>query len=162
MPAVRGRDVTMARRPKPAKIEPVVTSECASGRPLLIDSALPTEFRATHSKQTTEKFLTGARTHISIFNFSSFTAQNLVQLIQRHSYSTNPRSSTRVRSSNRNRPRNRNRRKQAIKAPLTETRISHPEPRNRISTRFCTKYRKRRNFHKTNDGRFSTRGHNHL
>ena len=82
MPAVCGRDVTMARRPKPAKTEPVVTSKCASGRPLLIDSALPTEFRATHSKQTTEKFLTGARTHISIFNFSPFPTQNPAQLIQ--------------------------------------------------------------------------------
>ena len=73
----------MARPPKPAKIEPVVTSKCASGRPLLIDSAPQTEFRATHSKQTTEKFLTGARTHISIFNFSPFTTQNPAQLIQR-------------------------------------------------------------------------------
>src|ERR1700722_16136805 len=73
----------MARAPKPAKIEPVVTSKCTSGRPLLIDSALQTEFRATHSKQTTEKFLTGARTHISVFNFSPFTTQNPTQLIQR-------------------------------------------------------------------------------
>jgi hypothetical protein len=36
-------------------------------RPLLIDSALQTEFDVTYSKQTTEKFLTGARTHISDF-----------------------------------------------------------------------------------------------
>jgi pimeloyl-ACP methyl ester carboxylesterase len=84
VPEVCGRDVTMARRPNPAKIEPVVTSKCTSGRPLLIDSALQTEFRATHSKQTTEKFLTGARTHISVFNFSPFTTQNPAQLIQRH------------------------------------------------------------------------------
>src|ERR1700734_4392240 len=81
MPAACGRDVTMARPPS-AKIDPVVTSKCTSGRPLLIDSALPTEFRVTHSKQTTEKFLTGARTHISIFNFSPFTTQNPTQLIQ--------------------------------------------------------------------------------
>src|SRR3984957_4710308 len=72
----------MARAPKPAKIEPVVTSKCTSGRPLLIDSAPQTEFSVTHSKQTTEKFLTGARTHISIFNFSPFTTQNPTQLIQ--------------------------------------------------------------------------------
>src|ERR1700722_19393993 len=71
----------MARAPKPAKIEPVVTSKCTSGRPLLIDSAPQTEFSVTHSKQTTEKFLTGARTHISIFNFSPFTTQNPAQLI---------------------------------------------------------------------------------
>ena len=83
MPAVGGRDVTMARRPNPAKIEPVVISKCTSGRPLLIDSAPPIEFRATHSKQTTEKFLTDARTHISIFNFSPFTTQNPTQLIHR-------------------------------------------------------------------------------
>jgi hypothetical protein len=97
VPAVRRRDVTMARRPKPArtshsplvtrrfsrlKIEPVVTSKCTSGRPLLIDSAPPIEFRVTHSKQTTEKFLTEARTHIRIFNFSPFTTQNPTQLIQ--------------------------------------------------------------------------------
>src|ERR1700723_4228546 len=74
----------MAGHPNSAKIEPVVPSKCTSGRPLLIDSALPTEFRATHSKQTTEKFLTGARTHISVFNFSQFTTQNPAQLIQRH------------------------------------------------------------------------------
>ena len=84
MPAVCKRDVTMARRPKPAKIDPVVTSKCTSGRPLLTGTAPPTEFRATHSKQTTEKFLTGARTHIRIFNFPPFTTQNPTQLIQHH------------------------------------------------------------------------------
>src|ERR1700689_4577130 len=72
----------MARRPKPAKIEPVVTSKCTSGRPLLIDTALQTEFHVTHSKQTPRKFLTGDRTHIRIFDFSPFTTQNLAQLIQ--------------------------------------------------------------------------------
>jgi hypothetical protein len=36
-------------------------------RPLLIDSALQTEFGVTYRKQTTEKFLTEARTHISVF-----------------------------------------------------------------------------------------------
>ena len=97
MPAVRGRDVTMARRPNPAKIEPVVTSKVTSGRPLLIDSALPTEFRATHSKQTTEEFLTGARTHIRIFNFSPFPTQNPAQLIQRRRHLTNPTRSNRRR-----------------------------------------------------------------
>jgi len=84
VPAVSGRDVTMARPPKPAKTEPVVTSKCTSGRPLLTDSAPQTEFNASHSKQTTKKFLTGARTHIRIFNFSPFTTQNLTQLIQPH------------------------------------------------------------------------------
>jgi hypothetical protein len=34
-------------------------------RPLLIDSAPPIEFGLTYRKQTTEKFLTDARTHIS-------------------------------------------------------------------------------------------------
>ena len=112
VPAVCGRDVTMARHPKPARtsdsplvtrhfsrlrIEPVVTSKCASGRPLLIDSALPIEFRATYSKQTTEKFLTGARTHISIFNFSPFPTQIPAQLIQHHRYLTNPKRSNRPR-----------------------------------------------------------------
>jgi hypothetical protein len=88
----------MARRPKPAKTEPVVTSKCASGRPLLIDSALPTEFPVTPSKQRKRKFLTGARTHISIFNFSPFTTQNPAQLIQRHRSLTSPRRSNRRRT----------------------------------------------------------------
>ena len=43
-------------------------------RPLLIDSDTPTEFVATYRKQTTEKFLTGARTHISDFAFSQHSA----------------------------------------------------------------------------------------
>jgi len=64
--------------------EPVVTSISASGRPLLTGTALQTEFLATHSKQTTEKILTGTRTHIRIFSFRPFTTQNLAQLIQRH------------------------------------------------------------------------------
>ena len=83
MLAVRGREVTMARHPNPAKIEPVVTSKCTSGRPLLTGTALQTEFVLTHSKQMPNKFLTGARTHIRIFNFSPFPTQNPAQLIQR-------------------------------------------------------------------------------
>jgi seryl-tRNA synthetase len=43
---------------------------CKWSRPLLIDSDTPTEFTATRRKQTTEKFLTGARTHIRDFGFS--------------------------------------------------------------------------------------------
>ena len=39
-------------------------------RPLLIDSDTPIEFDVTRTKQTTEKFLTDARTHISNFTFS--------------------------------------------------------------------------------------------
>jgi hypothetical protein len=144
VPAFCGRDVTMARRPNLAKIEPVVTSKCTSGRPLLTGTALPTEFRATHSKQTTEKFLTGARTHIRIFNFSPFTRQNSAQLIQAHRYLTNPkRSNDRAsrRISNRNWPANRSCRKQAIKPFLTETRIIHFAPRSRTSNRFWVKNR---------------------
>ena len=160
MPAVCGRDVTVARRSKPAKIEPVVTSKCTSGRPLLTESAPQTEFRATHSKQTTHKFLTGARTHIRIFEFWPFTRQNLGQLIQRNPCPTNPQGSTRGRSSNRNWLRNRSSRKQAIRPPLTETRISRLGPGNRISTRFWPKCRKRRNLLKTNARQISTRGHN--
>ena len=147
MPEVCGREETMARRPNPAKIGPVVTSKCTSGRPLLIDSALPTEFRATHSKQTTEEFLTDARTHISIFNFSPFTTQNLVQLIQRHRYPTNPKRSNANASrriSNRNWSANRSHRKQTIRPSLTETRITHLGSRNRISTRFWSKSRSNR------------------
>jgi hypothetical protein len=124
--------------------EPVVTSKCASGRPLLIDSALPTEFRATRSKQRTEKFLTGARTHIRIFNFSRFTTQNPAQLIHRRRHQTNPKrlnDHTSHRISNRNWPANRSCRKQTIKPLLTETRITHLGSRNRVSTRFWSKSR---------------------
>src|SRR3984885_9640197 len=112
----------MVRRPNPAKIEPVVTSKCTSGRPLLTDSAPQTEFHATPSKQTTEKILTGARTHIRIFNFSPFTTQNLTQLIQRRRYPTNPKRSNNRASrhiSNRFWLKNRSHRKQTIKPCLT-------------------------------------------
>jgi len=44
-----------------------VTVESPSGRPLLIDSALPTETRVTPTKQRKRKFLTGARTDIRLF-----------------------------------------------------------------------------------------------
>src|SRR5580658_894983 len=42
---------------------------CKWSRPLLTGSASHSEFDVTHSKQTTGKFLTGARTHISISQF---------------------------------------------------------------------------------------------
>jgi hypothetical protein len=51
--------------PRENRVE--VTVESPSGRPLLIDSALPTETRVTPSKQRKRKFLTGARTHIRLF-----------------------------------------------------------------------------------------------
>ncbi len=115
VPAVCRRERTIARRSQPprrtstrkpglhphglAQIahqnEPVVTSKCASGRPLLIDSAPPTEFPVTPSKQRRRKFLTGARTHIRIFSFCTFTTQNPSQLIHRRRYRINPRRSNR-------------------------------------------------------------------
>jgi hypothetical protein len=64
--------------------EPVVTSKRPGGRPFLTESAPQLEFVLTRSKQTTEKFLTEARTHIRIFKLLPFPAQNLRQLIQRH------------------------------------------------------------------------------
>jgi hypothetical protein len=42
-------------------------------RPFLTGSASQTECDVTHSKQTTESFLTGARTHIKVFRFSPFS-----------------------------------------------------------------------------------------
>src|ERR1700733_909583 len=42
----------------------------AASAPFLTGSWSQTEFDVTHSKQTTEKFLTGARTHIKDFDFS--------------------------------------------------------------------------------------------
>jgi len=41
--------------------------------PLLTGSASQTECDVTHSEQTMEKFLTGARTHIRVFRFSPFS-----------------------------------------------------------------------------------------
>ena len=49
---------------KPSQNSKISTQICKWSRPLLIDSALPTEFVVTPRKQTTEKILTGARTHI--------------------------------------------------------------------------------------------------
>ena len=43
-------------------------------RPLLTGSATQTEFGLTYRKQTTERFLTGARTHISDFSICCFPA----------------------------------------------------------------------------------------
>jgi hypothetical protein len=45
-------------------------------RPFLTGSAPQTEFDVTHSKQTTEIILTGARTHIRIFEILQISAQN--------------------------------------------------------------------------------------
>ena len=52
---------------------PSVPQICKWSRPLLIDSDPPIEFDVTHRKQKTEKFLTGARTHIRVFQFSPFS-----------------------------------------------------------------------------------------
>jgi hypothetical protein len=49
---------------------------CKWSRPLLTESARQTEFAVTYSKQRTGKFLTEARTHISVFQFSPKSAQN--------------------------------------------------------------------------------------
>src|SRR5580704_10738542 len=68
----------LSRRPAPSPLPTQITSRVRKfadpsltkykwSRPLLIDSALQTEFDVTYRKQTTEKFLTGARTHISDF-----------------------------------------------------------------------------------------------
>jgi len=144
VPAVRGRKLAMSRGSDRAGIEPVVTSKCTSGRPLLTGTAPQTEFPATLSKQTTKEILTGARTHIRIFSFSPLTTPNIAQLIQRRRYLTNPKRSIDRSSlpiSNRNRPANRSHRKQTIRPFLTETRITHPGSRNRISNRFWSKNR---------------------
>jgi len=53
-----------------AGLPPFLSRNCKWSRPLLIDSALPIEFGLTYRKQTTEKFLTGARTHIRETRFA--------------------------------------------------------------------------------------------
>jgi hypothetical protein len=49
---------------------PSLPQICKWSRPLLIDSAPQTKFDVTYRKQTTEKFLTGARTHIRETRFA--------------------------------------------------------------------------------------------
>jgi hypothetical protein len=49
-------------------------SPCTS--PFLTGSAPQTEFPVTHSKQTTDEILTGARTHIKTFEILQISAQN--------------------------------------------------------------------------------------
>jgi hypothetical protein len=100
------RTSTRNARSRPHKLdqiarqnEPVVASKCSSGRPLLTESAPQVEFVLTRSKQTTEKILTEARTHISIFGFLPFSTQNPGQLIQRlpiHLRGKNPKNSATV------------------------------------------------------------------
>ncbi len=51
-------------------LAPNLPQICKWSRPLLIDSALPIEFGLTYRKQTTEKFLTEARTHIRETRFA--------------------------------------------------------------------------------------------
>ncbi len=51
-------------------LPPNLPQICKWSRPLLIDSALPIEFGLTYRKQTTEKFLTEARTHIRETRFA--------------------------------------------------------------------------------------------
>ena len=141
-------------------------------RPFLTGSAPQTEFDVTRSKQTTEKFLTGARTHIRIFKSGTGRTQNLAQVNRRNrylshgsmsledsnsflsrrfiraSFSTNSRFGT-----------NRN----IVDQPLSlATSDSRRIADFTFSTRFCPISRKRRNLVKTNAGRISTRGHNRL
>ena len=49
---------------KPSQNSKILAQICKWSRPLLIGTAPQTEFDATPRKQTTEKILTGARTHI--------------------------------------------------------------------------------------------------
>jgi hypothetical protein len=53
-------------------------SPCTS--PFLTGSWSQTEFPVTHSKQTTDEILTGARMHIRIFEILQISAQNLAAL----------------------------------------------------------------------------------
>src|SRR5580658_5703881 len=52
---------------------PPLAQICKWSRPLLTGTALQTEFDVTSRKQTTEKFLTGARTHIRTLRFPPFS-----------------------------------------------------------------------------------------
>ena len=50
--------------PLASVLPPMLQKNCNWSRPLLTGTAPQTEFDLTYRKQTTEKFLTGARTHI--------------------------------------------------------------------------------------------------
>ena len=64
-PAFWRLDSSFFRPPHAARIAVLLPQIRKWSRPLLIDSALPIEFGLTYRKQTTEEFLTDARTHIS-------------------------------------------------------------------------------------------------
>jgi hypothetical protein len=96
----------------------------------LTGSASQTEFDVTPTKQTTEKFLTGARTHIK-----DFKIRRLIQLDRRGEPA--PRG--------------------GLLCALFER---HNRAFNCISTRHSLTSRIRRNFNKLNNRRISTRGHN--
>jgi hypothetical protein len=67
-----GRRMALARRSKTAKTSRLSLAKRPWLRPFLTGTAPQTEFVLTHSKQTTDKFLTGARTHLSFLSFCHF------------------------------------------------------------------------------------------
>ena len=103
------------------------------GAPFLTGSAPQTEFDVTHSKQTTGKFLTGARMHIKDFEIRQLRTQKLARV---------------------------NLRKRYLTRLLSIHRASHDRASLRISTRHSPISRKRRNSLKTNARQISARSHN--
>jgi hypothetical protein len=73
-PALSNRELSTNRRRNDSRTPLLLLRQIYNwSRPLLTGFASQTECDVTHSKQTTEKFLTGARTHIRVFRFSPFS-----------------------------------------------------------------------------------------
>ena len=70
-PPSSNRELSTKRNSQSSQVlSPIQPQIYKWSRPLLTESALPTEFHVTHRKQTTEKFLTEARTHIRETRFA--------------------------------------------------------------------------------------------
>jgi hypothetical protein len=108
-------------------------SSTANLSAFLTGSAPQTEFDVTHSKQTLEKILTGARMHIKVFKFWSRRTQNLARVNLRKRYVIHL-------------------------LYMHSASLDHAFPR--ISNRNCTTNRIRRNSLKTKDRHISNRNQN--
>jgi hypothetical protein len=134
---------------KRAVVAPSLRSLAANFRPFLTGSVPQTEFDVTHSKQTSEKFLTGARMHIRIFQSWPFTTQNPARRGGLARVNLPAR---------RCGPARRGGRKRYVTLATSHSPLITDCS---ISTRFWQISRMRRNLLKTNAQRISTRGHNH-
>ena len=131
---------TLHQNAIPSFRHPAIPSSRASKNPsisprfsaFLTGSVPQTEIDLTHSKQTTENFLTGSKTAIKLFMFCTRPTRSLAQV---------------------------NHRNRHVTLATSHFSLATDSP---FSTRFCQISRKRRNSLKTNAGQISTRGHNRM